>query len=67
MNMDFNTAHKQLREEQNSASLSHFLGLASQGRISQIIGELLPAKHIIAGKRPWNSTQILSLTLQGRQ
>ena len=46
ISMDFQSASKQLTEEQSSASLTHFLGLESQGRASKIIGSVLPAQNI---------------------
>jgi hypothetical protein len=44
--MDYHTASKQLMKEQSSASLTHFLGLASQGLASKTIGNALPANII---------------------
>src|SRR3989442_15267017 len=44
--LDYSSASKQLRDEQSSAALSHFLGLPSQGRMYKTVGELIPLKHI---------------------
>src|SRR3989442_5537172 len=43
---DYSSASKQLRNEQSSVALSHFLGLPSQGLKSKIVDELIPLKHI---------------------
>src|SRR3989441_3366301 len=40
----YESASKQLRDEQAKASVSHFLGLSSQGLISKIVSELILPK-----------------------
>jgi len=43
---DYKNALKQLRNEQTRASVSHFLGLSSQGLLSKTISELIFPKQI---------------------
>ena len=49
-NMDYKNAANQLREGQNKESLSHFLGLASQGRQAKMVSEVIPANRINSWK-----------------
>lgn len=44
--LGYKSASKQVRDEQNKVSVSHFLGLSSQGLISKIVSELIFPKQI---------------------